>query len=155
MKKKIYIAADHAGYAHKKAFLRAFEDFVDWQDLGAESEESCDYPLFAEKVCLRLQKEPQALGLLICGTGVGMSMAANKFKGIRAAGVSDPVSAQMAREHNNAQVLCLGARIIDVDRAKECFESFLNSKFDSNHPRHQRRIDQIERIYDNGHCGET
>ena len=140
---KIYLASDHAGFELKAKIIEKLKSRLKMEDVGTNSTESCDYPIFAEKLCRKVIENSQNLGLLICGTGVGMSMAANKIPGIRAAAVSEPKSGQMAREHNKAQVLCLGARIIDFDRAIQCLEAFLAAKFDSVNPRHQRRIDQI------------
>ncbi len=139
----IYVASDHAGFALKAEIVKFLKSRTKVEDLGTESEESCDYPLFAQKVALQIQKNSQSLGILICGTGIGMSIAANKFSGIRAACVSEARSAQMAREHNNANILCFGARIVTSDTAKQCVLSFLESSFDKNSPRHQRRIDEI------------
>jgi ribose 5-phosphate isomerase B len=139
----LLIASDHAGFELKVQVLAHLKGRLSTEDLGTHSTESCDYPLFAKKLVQRLNSLPDALGLLICGTGVGMSIAANKFKGIRAACVSEPKSAQLSREHNNANVLCLGARIVDFKRAAECLEAFLSAKFDLSSPRHQRRIDEI------------
>ncbi|MBN8554537.1 MAG: ribose 5-phosphate isomerase B [Deltaproteobacteria bacterium] len=154
---KLFIAADHAGFELKQRIIEKFHKKVQIEDLGTQSTESCDYPIYAQKLCERLLSEestfvgsasakPTVLGLLICGTGIGMSIAANKIKGIRAAAVSDVVSARMAREHNNCQVLCLGARILEIGRSSECLQAFLDAKFDTANPRHQRRIDEIAEL---------
>jgi len=153
----IFIASDHAGFELKeklKKYLseRAAASKVSaasndgLEDLGTDSADSCDYPVFAEALCKRVLENENALGVLICGSGIGMSIAANKVKGIRAAVVSEEKSAALAREHNKAQVLCLGARIIDFQKAKECLEAFLTARFDESNPRHQRRIDAIAGI---------
>ncbi len=137
----LFIASDHAGFVLKTAILKDFKGPI--EDLGTDSVDSCDYPLFAKKCAEKVMTTQGSLGLLICGSGVGMSIAANKFKGIRAACVSEPVSAALSREHNNANVLCFGARIIDQKRALECLNAFLNAKFDQSSERHKRRIDEI------------
>lgn len=144
----IRIGADHAGVELKRQLI----DFLNVRGLqvsdeGTHSSDSCDYPLIAEDLCKKLlEGGKDDLGILICGSGIGMSIAANKVKGIRAAVVSEAQSAALAREHNNAQVLCLGARIINTAQAQACVNAFLNAKFASDHPRHQRRIDQISQI---------
>lgn len=144
----IRIGADHAGVELKRhlvSFLKS--QGLQVVDEGTHSSDSCDYPLIAQDVSKKLlEGSKEDRGILICGSGIGMSIAANKVKGIRAAVVSEPQSAALAREHNNAQILCLGARIIDAARAEACVTAFLNAKFASDHPRHQRRIDQIAQI---------
>ncbi|MDB5038246.1 MAG: rpiB [Bacteriovoracaceae bacterium] len=139
----LFIASDHAGFELKAAMLKELKGKTETEDLGTDSLESCDYPLFAKKLADKVLANSGSLGLLMCGTGIGMSIAANKLKGIRAAAVSDNVSAQFAREHNNANVLCLGSRVLNVKQALECLNAFLNAKFDTTSPRHQRRIDEI------------
>jgi ribose 5-phosphate isomerase B len=145
--KKLLIAADHAGFNLKQELIERFKSKVQIEDLGTSSTESCDYPLFAKKLSDRMLEEmknfPNTLGLLICGTGSGMAIAANKIKGIRATCASEPETARMAREHNNAHILSLGGRILSVDQAEKCLQTFLDAKFDTANPRHQRRIDQI------------
>ena len=142
----LFVGSDHAGFELKSKLIDRFKSKIEIKDLGTEGSDSVDYPIFAEKVANEVLKNPESLGLLICGTGEGMCMAANKVKGIRAAVVSEPKSAQMVREHNDAQILCMGGRIIDEETASKCLETFLNSKFDSSHPRHGRRIEQIKKI---------
>ncbi|MDU5587699.1 MAG: ribose 5-phosphate isomerase B, partial [Finegoldia magna] len=102
------------------------------------------YPDYAKKVCEEIQQENSDLGILICGTGIGMSLAANKFEGIRAACVSDVYSAKMSRNHNNANVLCIGARVIGDEVAKLIIKTFLENEFEAG--RHQRRVDKIMAI---------
>lgn len=142
----IFIGADHAGFKLKQSILKKFQDEIDLTDMGTNSEESTDYPIWAAHVCDKILRNPGALGILICGTGIGMSIAANKVTGIRAAAVSEAVSARMAREHNDAQVLCLGARIISSRKAFECIRAFLSARFDTSHPRHKRRLELIARL---------
>lgn len=143
MGKKIFIGSDHAGFQLKenvKVFLEKKKFKIN--DLGTFSEESCDYPDFAKKVAEKVAKEKNSFGILICGTGIGMSIAANKIKGIRAALVQDEFTAKKAREHNNANVLCLGARVIDSEKAKKILNIFLNTDFEGG--RHSKRVEKIE-----------
>lgn len=147
MNQKIAIASDHAGVAYKKELAeylrnRGFEV----EDLGPFTEESVDYPVYADLVCRKLTSEHCAFGILICGTGIGMSIAANKHRGIRAALCSDTESAKLTRNHNNANVLCLGARILPYETVVSIADAFLNAEFLGG--RHQRRIDEIEEFSD-------
>lgn len=143
----IHLASDHAGFDLKNLLKTALKNKgLEVEDYGTETSESCDYPVFAQSVAEAIQKSPNDVGILVCGTGLGMSIAANKFKGIRAAAVSEEKSAALAREHNNAQILCLGARVIDFGRAMKCVDAFLSAKFDVQNPRHQRRIDLISQF---------
>ena len=139
---KIAIAADHGGFELKDSmveYIKSLRNEV--MDLGTNSADSVDYPDYAKKVCEEIQKENSDLGILICGTGIGMSLAANKFEGIRAACVSDVYSAKMSRNHNNANVLCIGARVIGDEVAKLIIKTFLENEFEAG--RHQRRVDKI------------
>ena len=113
MNKKITIGSDHAGYGLKLQII-AYLQKKGWEviDVGTDSTDSCDYPVFAHKVCKNIQDGVTELGILICGTGIGMSMAANKHRGIRAAACSDTFSARLTRQHNNANVLCFGERVL-------------------------------------------
>ena len=113
-------------------------------DVGTFSEESCDYPKIAYDATKKIINKEVELGVLICGTGLGMSLAANKVKGIRAAVVSESYSARMAREHNNANVICFGARVIGIETAKDIVDNFLNSKFLAD--KHLRRVNMISDI---------
>jgi ribose 5-phosphate isomerase B len=139
----LFVASDHAGFELKTKILSELKGKTPFEDLGTHSQESCDYPLFAKLVAEKVGAHPEGLGLLICGSGIGMSIAANKFKGIRAACVSEPQSAALSRQHNNANILCLGARILDLKTAMECLSAFLKAQIDTSSPRHQRRLDQI------------
>ena len=139
---KIAIAADHGGFELKDSmveYIKSLENEV--MDLGPNSADSVDYPDYAKKVCEEIQQGNSDLGILICGTGIGMSLAANKFEGIRAACVSDVYSAKMSRNHNNANVLCIGARVIGDEVAKLIIKTFLENEFEAG--RHQRRVDKI------------
>ena len=139
----IAIASDHGGFALKQeiaAHLR--ETGVAFEDLGTHSEESCDYPIYAEKLGRAVADGTYELGILVCGTGIGMSMAANKVRGVRCALCSDCFSAEMTRVHNNANVLALGGRVLGVELALRIGDTFLASGFETG-GRHQRRVDQM------------
>ena len=141
---KLVIAADHGGYDIKEKIKTALlEKGHDVADLGTDNgTDSVDYPLFAKALCKEIQEDRAELGILCCGTGIGMSMVANKQKGIRAAVLSDEFSAEMTRRHNNANVLCLGGRVLSDERAVLLAELFVNTSFEGG--RHQRRIDMME-----------
>ena len=137
----IILGADHAAFQAKEA-LKSFiqqtgQDEV--EDVGTFSEQSCHYPEFAQKVSQRLKQVPAALGVLLCGTGIGMSMVANRYAHIRAALCQHPEEARLAREHNNANVLCLGARILTAAQIKAIFLAFREGQFSGG--RHQARLD--------------
>ncbi len=138
MDKKLYIASDHAGFALKSKLCDRFESLV---DLGTNSEESVDYPDFAHKLTNEVLKDAGNLGILICGTGVGMSMAANRVKGIRAGLVSNNEIARLIRQHNNANVLVLPGRFMDEEEAIKSVKIFIETEFEAG--RHQARIDKI------------
>lgn len=139
---KIAIAADHGGFELKDSMVEYIKSLGnEVMDLGTNSADSVDYPDYAKKVCEEIQQENSDLGILICGTGIGMSLAANKFEGIRAACVSDVYSAKMSRNHNNANVLCIGARVVGDEVAKLIIKTFLENEFEAG--RHQRRVDKI------------
>ena len=136
----VYIGCDHAGYEIKNDIAKYLEE----KDLGCNGEK-VDYPVIAEKVCTGVLEDVENnKGILICGTGIGMSIAANKIKGIRAAHCTDEYSSKYTRLHNNANVLCMGARITGSGLAREIAEVFLNTEFEGG--RHQRRIDLIDRL---------
>jgi RpiB/LacA/LacB family sugar-phosphate isomerase len=146
-KKKVFIAADHAGYEMKQEILKRMQGTVaSFEDLGTNSSESTDYPPFAVAVSEKILSNEGSLGILVCGSGLGMAIAANKVHGIRAASVSDEISAALARSHNDAQILSLGARVIDADKAAKCVKAFLQTEFDRTNPRHQKRIDQMAQL---------
>lgn len=141
---KIAIGSDHGGYDYKKAIsalLRAKGYEV--KDFGTYTNESCDYPIYAKLVAEAVAGGEFDRGILICGTGIGMSIAANKIKGIRAALCSDLFSAKVTREHNDSNILCLGERVIDRDLALEIAGIWLETPF-SEEDRHIRRIKMIE-----------
>ena len=141
--RKIYIGADSAGYALKCEVIPYLQGKgYEVVDLGTDSDASCHYPLFANAVCEKVKSDLQgSFGILICGTGIGMSMCANKHKGIRAALCSDTYSAKMTRQHNNANVLCMGARVIGSCLALDIVDSFLANDFEGG--RHATRVDMM------------
>ena len=138
---KIYIGSDHAGFELKEQIKRHFEGKFEFVDMGTDSLESVDYPDFAHAVAEGVLKETDGVGMLICGTGNGMSMAANKHAGIRAALCWSPEIAALAKQHNNANILVLPARFISPEKAFETVDAFFNAVFEGG--RHQRRIDKI------------
>lgn len=141
---KVALGADHGGYELKEAIkIHLKEKGYETVDFGTDSTESVDYAVFGEKVGEYVVKEG-CLGILCCGTGIGISLAANKVNGVRAACCSDYFSAKMTRAHNNANILSLGGRVVGVGLALELVDVFLETEFEGG--RHQRRIDQITAI---------
>jgi len=145
---KVYIASDHAGY-RLKDFISKFLVMknIAVEDLGPESEESVDYSDFAKKLCEAVLGSEDK-GILICGTGIGMSMSANRVPGIRAALCFNTTMAHFAKAHNDANVLCLGDRIIGKEVAKDIVDVFLNVEFE--YGRHKRRVEKIESMKEIG-----
>ena len=142
---KIAIGADHAGFEAKEHLKRWLaEHGHEAIDLGTQGTASVDYPDFAAKVAKSVVAGDAPLGLLICGTGIGMSIAANKFAGIRAAHCTDCFQARMARQHNDANVLCLGERVTGVGVAASIVKAFLETPFEGG--RHGRRVDLIRAL---------
>ena len=141
--KKIIIGSDHAGFNLKNKLISYIQaKGIEVYDAGTYNTESCDYPIIAKNVANKIAQKEYERGILICGTGIGMSMAANKVKGIRAAVVSDTCSAKMSRLHNNSNILCLGERIVGEELAKDITDIWLTTEFLGE--RHQRRINMIE-----------
>ena len=138
---KIYIGSDHAGFDLKEQIKKHFEGEFEFVDVGTNSSESVDYPDFAHAVAEGVLKETDGVGVLICGTGNGMAMTANKHAGIRAALCWSPEISALAKQHNNANILVLPARFITTDNAVETMNAFFNAVFEGG--RHQRRIDKI------------
>lgn len=139
----VAIASDHAGYPLKQALVALASDFgVTFDDLGTHSTASTDYPDYAHQLAARITSGTHSLGILVCGTGIGMSMAANRHTGIRAALCHTELEARMTRRHNDANVLCLGARVIGVGQAEAVVAAFLADAFEGG--RHARRVDKIE-----------
>ena len=142
--KKIYIGADSAGYVLKGQIIdHLTSKGYEVVDCGCDSEASCHYPEFASKVCTSVLGD-DAYGILVCGTGIGMSMCANKYNGIRAAVCSDTYSAKMTRCHNDANLLCLGARVIGYCLALDIVDSFLSAEYEGG--RHAIRVGMMEEI---------
>ena len=140
----IAIGSDHGGYALKKVLMAHLaERGLEYKDYGTYSEASCDYPVYAKAVAHAVTDGECERGILICGTGIGMSMAANKVPGIRAALCGDCFSAEATRSHNDANILCMGARVVGEGLALKIADTFLDTPF-SNDERHIRRISQIE-----------
>jgi ribose 5-phosphate isomerase B len=140
---KIGIASDHGGFALKEAIKQLITG-VEFDDVGTHSKESCDYPDYVEKLCRKIQGGEYEYGIILCGTGIGAAITANKMKGIRAALCCNEYMAEMAKRHNNANVLALGARVIGVDLAVSIAERWLSTSFEGG--RHQRRLDKISRL---------
>ena len=139
---KIVIASDHAGFELKQLLIESLSSDLEIEDLGTDSPEPCDFPDYAKKVSNFVLDNEGTKGVLICGTGVGMSIAANKVKGIRASNVVNVKTSIQSVEHNNANVLCLGSENLDIDAAKEITESFLNASF-LNEERYVNRINKL------------
>ena len=145
MKRKIYIGADSAGYSLKEEIKNHLAELgYEVSDMGTDSDASCHYPIFASAVCKNVQKDANSYGILVCGTGIGMSMCANKYKGIRAAVCGDTFSAKMTRRHNDANVLCIGARVIGTLLAMDIVDIFLENEFEGG--RHATRVDMMTDI---------
>ena len=137
-KNNIYIASDHAGFKLKEKLIKIFPKI---NDLGTKSEDSVDYPDFAHKLTKEILKNKKSIGILICGTGVGMSIAANRKKGIRAGLATNSKIARLIRCHNDANVLVLPGRFINTSEAKKSVRAFISTKFESG--RHKKRINKI------------
>lgn len=146
---KIAIGNDHAAVEMKKevaAYLRELGHEV--INMGTDSSESCNYPEYGEKVARAVAAKEADCGVLICGTGVGISIAANKVRGIRAAVCSEATTARLVKEHNNANIIAFGARIIGIETAKDILNAYLNAEYEGG--RHQKRIDLIHAIEEKG-----
>lgn len=142
---KLAIGSDHAGFALKNEILEHLKSKgIEYKDFGTYSDESCDYPEFALQVAEAVVEKEFELGILVCGTGIGIGIAANKVPGVRAALCSDTFSAHATREHNDANILTLGARVVGGGLALDIVDTFLNAKFQGD--KHQRRIDLISKI---------
>ena len=138
----IAIGSDHGGYALKQQLMKHLTDLgLEYKDYGTYSEESCDYPIYAEAVARAVAGGEAERGILICGTGIGISMAANKIRGIRCALCGDCYSAELTRRHNDANILALGARVLGEGLAGKIMDTFLTTEFEGG--RHARRIGLI------------
>lgn len=141
----IALGADHGGFCLKEAIIEYLKkNNIEYTDYGCYSEESVDYAIYAKKVADAVAGGEAEKGILCCGTGIGISIAANKVKGIRAAVVTNEFCAEMTRRHNDANILAMGGRVIDPDTAVKLTDIFLNTEFEGD--RHIRRIEQIAKI---------
>lgn len=140
---KIFIGNDHSAVEMKNEIVKFVESLGhEVVNLGTDTNESVDYPEYGKAVCKNVLENENTLGIAICGTGVGISIACNKVKGIRAVVCSEPYSAKMSKNHNNANVLCFGARVIGVELAKVIVKTFLEENFEGE--RHLRRVNMLE-----------
>jgi len=147
-KMKIALGSDHGGYQLKENLKKYLKELnVEYQDFGCNSEKSVDYPDIGFKIAIEVKNRNYDKGILICGTGIGMSIVANKIKGIRASLCHDVFSARYAREHNDANILTLGGRVIDTGLAKEIVKVWLNTDF-SGEERHLKRLNKIKQEED-------
>lgn len=141
--KSIALASDHAGFILKEKILFYLKKLkIKTFDLGTFSEDRVDYPDNAKKLALFLKKKKSLTGILICGSGIGVSIAANRFKGIRAAICNDKKSAFLARKHNNANILCMGARLINLKNAQKVVNIFISTSFEGG--RHLKRVKKLD-----------
>src|SRR5688500_17966069 len=152
MSRKIALAADHAGYEEKEKLKPTLDELgIEYTDMGTASTDSVDYPDYARKVAEAVSNGEVEQGLLVCGSGTGMAIAANKVKGVRAAVAWNEDIARLAREHNDANVLSLPARFMSDDDAKKVVKAFFNSNFEG--CRHGRRVEKISEIAESGLYG--
>ena len=139
---KIAIASDHAGYDVKEQIKKHYGDQYEWLDLGTDSEASVDYPDFGHKLAQAVEQNEVAKGIIICGTGIGISIAANRHKGGRAALCTNATMAKLTRLHNDANVLALGARITGFEVILDCVDAFMGTEFEGG--RHERRVNKLD-----------
>ncbi|MBI3544477.1 MAG: ribose 5-phosphate isomerase B [Deltaproteobacteria bacterium] len=142
-KQRLAIASDHAGFALKEFLVKNTPE-VDWVDLGPANADRTDYPDYAARVAQDIESGKIPRGVLVCGSGIGMCIAANKFNGVRAAVVESETSARLSRSHNDANVLCLGARLIAPDYAKDILQVWLGTPFEGG--RHADRVKKISKL---------
>jgi len=149
----IVLGSDHGGLEMKTAIKAALESRgMDVGDYGTDNGDSVDYPDFAEKVAEAVSRGDVEQGILVCGTGIGMSIVANKFPGVRAALATDEFMAQMAKEHNNANILVLGGRVLSIETALKMVNVWLDAKYEGG--RHQRRLDKIAKVEEEVRAGK-
>lgn len=141
MKQRLAIACDHAGFELKESIKNRFVNKIEWLDLGTNAVDSVDYPDFGRAMGEAIRDGKAERGIVICGSGIGISIAANRFKEVRAALCTSAEMAKLARQHNDANVLALGARIVDEKTAFACVEAFLNTEFEGG--RHGRRVEKL------------
>jgi len=145
MRKKIVIGSDHAGFEDKEKIKRQLDQLgVEYEDVGTNSTESVDYPIYAGKVAEKVSKGEFEQGILVCGSGNGMQIAANKFRGVRAALAWNEETARLARQHNDANVLSVPARMISPEEVSKVIKSWLDAEFEGG--RHERRVEEISEI---------
>lgn len=144
MKTRIAIGSDHAGYRLKQAIKDKFSGDFDWIDLGTDSTESVDYPDFAAEVAKAVSEGRADKGIVICGSGIGVSIAANRFPRIRAALCTDSTMARLSRQHNDANVLALGERLIGEQTAFDCVETFMKTSYEGG--RHDKRVKKLSQL---------
>ena len=144
--KKIVVGADHGGVRLKDEIVKMLsaDKSLQISDLGTHGSAPVDYPNIAESVGKQVSGDPELIGILVCGSGIGISIAANKVKGVRAALVHDAYTARMSRQHNNANIICLGERVIGAEVAKDAVNVFLHTNFEGG--RHQNRVDLISSL---------
>jgi ribose 5-phosphate isomerase B len=145
--RKVFLGSDHAGFTLKTKLMEfLLSEFASWEieDLGCESEASVDYPDYGKKVGKSVVQTPGSKGILVCGSGIGVCISANKIRGIRAASSWDATSARLSRQHNDANIVCIGARLTGLEVALEITRTFLKTPFEGG--RHQKRIDLITRL---------
>ena len=141
---KILIASDHAGYKLKKMLIEELQGEIKFEDLGTFSENSVDYPDYAKKLSKKIDLKKELVGVLICGSGIGMSMVANRFKNVRAALCMNNKMSILARQHNDANILVLGSRLISEQEAIKCLLVFLKTNYEGG--RHQARLDKFNLV---------
>jgi ribose 5-phosphate isomerase B len=149
---KIVIASDHGGLDIKSALIVSLQSAgVEVVDFGTTSDESVDYPDYAAFVASSISRGEAERGILVCGTGIGISIAANKFPGVRAAVIHDEFTAQMSKQHNNANIITLGGRVMEPDQACRLVDIWRNTEYEGG--RHQNRLDKISRLEDEVRAG--
>ena len=141
---KVLIASDHAGFKLKKILIEELQGEITFEDLGPFSENSVDYPDYAKKLSKKIDLKNDLVGVLICGSGIGMSMVANRFKNVRAALCMNDKMSILARQHNNANILVLGSRLISEQEAIKCLLVFLKTNYEGG--RHQARLDKFNLV---------
>ncbi|MGL4647594.1 MAG: RpiB/LacA/LacB family sugar-phosphate isomerase [Mycoplasmoidaceae bacterium] len=141
---KIYIAADHAGYEMKQKIIRKLHQF-EFTDLGTHSTDAVDYPDYAIALADQVIDHPKSIGILICGTGIGMCISANKVHGIRCANVTSEAFAKLAKEHNDANVIALSSRFVSLDENIKIIKNFINAKFEAKYEPRIKKIDKISK----------
>ena len=141
---KVLIACDHAGFKLKQILIEALQGEITFEDLGTFSENSVDYPDYAKKLSKKIDLKNDLVGVLICGSGIGMSMVANRFKNVRAALCMNNKMSILARQHNNANILVLGSRLISEQEAIKCLLVFLKTNYEGG--RHQARLDKFNLV---------